>query len=67
MQGNGSSMRSAKIQEHPHMSRWNATTEETAKTAAPKATKATAEKKVVAPKAKTTQKTVAVKRRATGK
>lgn len=41
--------------------------EETVKTAAPKATKATAEKKVAAPKAKTAQKTVAVKRRATGK
>ena len=41
--------------------------EETVKTVAPKATKATAEKKAVAPKAKTAQKTVAVKRRATGK
>lgn len=41
--------------------------EETVKTAAPKATKATAEKKAAAPKAKTAQKTVAVKRRATGK
>ena len=42
--------------------------EETKKTtAAPKATKATAEKKVAAPKASKAQKTVAVKRRATGK
>jgi len=41
--------------------------EETKKSAAPKATKATTEKKAVAPKAKTAQKTVAVKRRATGK
>jgi large subunit ribosomal protein L17 len=41
--------------------------EETKKTAAPKTTKATAEKKVAAPKAAKTQKTVAVKRRATGK
>ena len=43
------------------------TKEETVKTVAPKATKATAEKKTVTPKAKTAQKTVAVKRRATGK
>ena len=41
--------------------------EETKKSAAPKTTKATAEKKVTAPKASTAQKTVAVKRRATGK
>ena len=41
--------------------------EDTKKTATPKATKAAAEKKVAAPKAKTAQKTVAVKRRATGK
>ena len=41
--------------------------EETKKASAPKTTKATAEKKVAAPKAAKTQKTVAVKRRATGK
>ena len=41
--------------------------EETKKVAAPKTTKAAAEKKVVAPKASKAQKTVAVKRRATGK
>ena len=41
--------------------------EETKKTVAPKTTKATAEKKVAAPKAAKAQKTVAVKRRATGK
>ena len=41
--------------------------EEAKKTVAPKTTKATAEKKVAAPKAAKAQKTVAVKRRATGK
>ena len=41
--------------------------EETKKAAAPKASKVVAEKKAAAPKAKAAQKTVAVKRRATGK
>ncbi len=41
--------------------------EETKKATAPKTTKAVAEKKVAAPKAAKAQKTVAVKRRATGK